>query len=67
MMYRTCPYCGANNDPGERCECLGKMPERDRWPERDERAAGSGERRAMLGAAENGDAENTGRGRLQSA
>jgi hypothetical protein len=21
MYYRTCPYCGANNDPGERCSC----------------------------------------------
>lgn len=19
--YWTCPYCGANNDPGERCDC----------------------------------------------
>ena len=19
MIYRTCPYCGANLDPGERC------------------------------------------------
>lgn len=19
--YRTCPYCGANLDPGEKCEC----------------------------------------------
>ena len=20
--YRTCPHCGANLDPGERCNCL---------------------------------------------
>lgn len=20
-QYRTCPYCGANLDPGERCDC----------------------------------------------
>lgn len=20
--YRPCPYCGANLDPGERCDCL---------------------------------------------
>ena len=20
-IYRTCPDCGANNDPGERCDC----------------------------------------------
>jgi len=19
--YRTCPYCGANLDPGEKCDC----------------------------------------------
>lgn len=19
--YRTCPYCGSNNDPGETCDC----------------------------------------------
>ena len=19
--YRTCPYCGAHLDPGERCDC----------------------------------------------
>ena len=25
--YRTCPYCGANNDPGERCDCFDKKPE----------------------------------------
>ena len=24
MKYRTCPYCGANLDPGERCECASK-------------------------------------------
>lgn len=21
--YRTCPYCGAHLDPGERCDCKG--------------------------------------------
>ncbi len=21
MQYRTCPFCGANLDPGERCDC----------------------------------------------
>ena len=21
VMYWTCPYCGANLDPGERCDC----------------------------------------------
>lgn len=20
-FYRTCPYCGSNNDPGETCDC----------------------------------------------
>ena len=22
--YRTCPSCGANLDPGERCDCQNK-------------------------------------------
>lgn len=21
MQYNICPYCGANLDPGERCDC----------------------------------------------
>ena len=25
-MYRTCPYCGSNLDPGETCDCK-KEPE----------------------------------------
>lgn len=24
MIYRTCPRCGANLDPGERCDCQDK-------------------------------------------
>ena len=24
MQYRTCPYCGANLDPCERCDCQEK-------------------------------------------
>lgn len=27
--YHTCPYCGANLDPGERCDC---MKLRERYP-----------------------------------
>ena len=23
-MYKTCPLCGANLDPGERCDCNKK-------------------------------------------
>lgn len=23
--YRTCPYCGAALDPGERCDCLAAL------------------------------------------
>ena len=23
-FYRVCPYCGANLDPGEHCDCGGK-------------------------------------------
>ena len=25
-QYITCPYCGANLDPGERCDCLRASP-----------------------------------------
>lgn len=24
-MYRECPYCGCNLDPGEKCECMEEM------------------------------------------
>lgn len=27
MIFRTCPYCGANLDPSERCDCLSKKEE----------------------------------------
>ncbi len=29
-MYKTCPYCGAHLDPGEKCDCQdreSKLPE----------------------------------------
>lgn len=25
--YWTCPYCGANLDPGERCDCKNETKE----------------------------------------
>lgn len=27
MYYKTCPRCGANLDPGERCECADRRLE----------------------------------------
>lgn len=27
-MYRECPYCGSNLDPGEKCECMEEMENR---------------------------------------
>lgn len=27
MIYKTCPYCGAHLDPGERCDCDGAKKE----------------------------------------
>lgn len=27
MKYYSCPYCGANLDPGERCDCKRKEAE----------------------------------------
>lgn len=28
MLYWQCPYCGANLDPGERCNCKTEKPPR---------------------------------------
>lgn len=25
MGYKVCPYCGANLDPGERCDCRDEV------------------------------------------
>lgn len=25
MYYHTCPYCGANLDPDEYCDCLSRI------------------------------------------
>lgn len=27
MIYKTCPHCGANLDPGESCDCQSKKIE----------------------------------------
>lgn len=27
MIYHTCPYCGANLDPGEHCDCENEREE----------------------------------------
>ena len=27
--YRTCPYCGANLDPGETCDCQIEKKEQE--------------------------------------
>jgi hypothetical protein len=27
--YWTCPFCGANLDPGERCDCRDETPSED--------------------------------------
>ena len=40
--YRTCSQCGANLDPGERCDCLGVREIKIVSPERN--AYGSAER-----------------------
>lgn len=31
--YHTCPYCGCNIDPGERCDCQPTTPAPDRSTE----------------------------------
>ena len=35
MIYKTCPYCGANLDPGEKCTCQEEAEEARRIAERD--------------------------------
>lgn len=32
MIYHTCPRCGANLDPGERCDCL-REDQRENQPQ----------------------------------
>ena len=38
MYYHTCPYCGANLDPDEHCDCLarirGKAPKTNHMEDR---------------------------------
>ena len=29
--YRTCPRCGCNLDPGERCDCMGEISTVPPW------------------------------------
>ncbi len=29
MYYKTCPYCGAHLDPGERCDCQNERNEKE--------------------------------------
>ena len=32
MYYNACPYCGANLDPGEKCECREKSAKKELPP-----------------------------------
>lgn len=41
MTYRTCPCCGANLDPGEKCDCQRKE-EDDAWNKGEEPADAAG-------------------------
>lgn len=29
MLYKTCPDCGANLDPGEKCDCKERSPHKE--------------------------------------
>ena len=44
MYYKTCPRCGANLDPGERCECADRRLE----PEETAKATPPGRRRDYI-------------------
>lgn len=37
-QYRTCPYCSAALDPGERCDCPGAIAEQGKEKTADELA-----------------------------
>ena len=39
MKYNTCPHCGANLDPGERCECQDKKEDSKESKEEEEKCA----------------------------
>ena len=36
MLYYTCPHCGANLDPGEKCDCEEQDGQHLTEPERSE-------------------------------
>lgn len=46
MMYRTCPQCGSNLDPGESCDC-GK------WETRADQDARVAERKEAVNNGKN--------------
>lgn len=37
-FYNVCPYCGANLDPGERCDCKEQQNERPKTAEKEKEA-----------------------------
>lgn len=39
MKYITCPYCGANLDPGEPCDCQDKKEDSKESKEEEEKCA----------------------------
>ncbi len=39
--YRTCPYCGSNNDPGEACDCRAET-KKESAPAQRERTQANG-------------------------
>lgn len=36
-MYRTCPYCNASLDPGERCDCQKEKASSERMTPSEQR------------------------------
>lgn len=53
MFYRTCPHCGCNLDPQERCDC---MKEQERRADREQKAAESRKEEKERGKDQNGRA-----------
>lgn len=49
-LYYTCPHCGANLDPGERCDCRDQKKKEENYADcksTTRKDAGAGEHRAV--------------------
>lgn len=67
--FRQCPYCGANLDPGERCDCREDKPDGGK-EERNAEAhgkGGGGHVAVLVGDGSGGNSRGTGWNRARAA